>query len=150
VSKKAKTEAERRQELEIKAAALRAKDALDRANAEAEEIQRSKTVYENIWAQFAADSKQTGKSAAYANLKANLALSSSYLVPYMMTATEHMKVIASCDEHIKGDGGKPEEDPRQLIAQWLRGEIELSRVPLEEPAPFVEIAGELETVDEPT
>lgn len=133
MAKKNKSDAELRQDLEIKAAQRRAKEAMERAQQEAEEIERSKTVYENIWNDFAEDSKKGGKSLAYTNLKSNLAMAAPYLVPRMMTVKEHIAAIAECDKNIVGDGGVEGEDIRVVVEKWLSGEIELSRIPLLEP-----------------
>lgn len=122
MKKKPITEAERR---EI--------EALEVAAAEAHEIKIAKDAYANMWDQFAKDSKKS-KSNAYANLKENLALLSSFLVPHIMTAKEHMALIAESELHIKGEDGRAQEDPRTLLASWLRGEIDLSRIPLEKVA----------------
>jgi hypothetical protein len=125
------TEAERRQQLEYEAAEKRAKEAKERAQAEAHQIETAKTVYENMWSQFAADSKKS-KSLAYGNLKANLADFAAELVPFLLTAKEHMALISEAETHIKGgDSGQSQDDPRELVASWLRGDIELSRIPLE-------------------
>ena len=113
------------------AAEKRAAEALQRAEAEAELIEMAKNCYGNIWADFARDSKKS-KSQAYSNLKANLAEFADHLVPHIVTAKEHMALITDAEKYITGgDGGLPQEDMPTLMASWLRGEIELSRIPLE-------------------
>ena len=124
------TEEERRAAAEQQAAHKRAQEMKARENAEQHKIEMAKNYYDNTWTQFAKDSKKS-KSLAYANLKDNLADGASFLVPHLMTAKEHMAMIADADTHIKSDGGQAQEDPRSLMASWLRGEIELSRIPLE-------------------
>jgi hypothetical protein len=88
---------------------------------------------------FADDSKNGGKSIAYTHLKENLALAATDLVPHMMTAKEHMAVIADCDKNISSDGGIAGEDIRQVVEKWLRGDIQLSRIPLDLPAVIPEL-----------
>jgi hypothetical protein len=136
VKKKKQTEAERRAAAEQAAAYKRAEEMKARENAEHVAIEAAKNYYDNCWADFAKDSKKS-KSLAYNNLKDNLAEGASFLVPILMTAKEHMAMIADADSHIKGDTGQVQEDPRSLMAQWIRGEIELSRIPLEKAAVLV-------------
>jgi len=83
-----------------------------------------------MWQQFADDWK-TGKSLAYSNLLCNLTQWASDLVPTYMTAKEHMSIIGEATEFAKSDGRMRNEDPRELISRWLRGEDDLSRIPLE-------------------
>ena len=130
MKKKAISDAERRQQLEVEAAQRRAAEMKSRADAEHESIQRAMNYYENTWGDFAKDSKKS-KSLAYANLKDNLAEGASFLVPHLMTAKEHMSLIAEAEQHIKGDSQHSQQDPRTLVADWLSGKIELSRIPLE-------------------
>lgn len=119
MKKKPRTEAEVRAEAVEKA-----------AEREAKSIAHAKSVYENMWKQFAEDWKK-GKALAYTNLLSNLTFWASDLVPAYMTAKEHMAMIAEATEHAKRDGASAHEDPRQLISSWLRGDSELSRIPLE-------------------
>ena len=128
--KEPKTEADLRAELELRAAQKRAQEAADRAQLEAKQVEQAKNVYDNIWLEFAKDSKKS-RSLAYSNLKQNLAEFASYLVPYLLTAKEHMALITEAEQHIKGEGQHAQEDPRSLVGSWLRGETELSRIPLE-------------------
>lgn len=83
-----------------------------------------------MWKQFAEDWKKS-KSFAYANLLRNLTFSASDLVPSYMTAKEHMAMIAEATEHTKSGEHSAHEDPRELVGSWLRGESDLSRIPLE-------------------
>jgi HSP90 family molecular chaperone len=128
--KKPITEAERRQQLEVAAAHKRAEEARMRENAEQEKIQLAMNAYEGIWREFAKNSKKS-KSQAYAQLKEDLATFAPELVPVLMTAKEHMSLIAEAETHVKGDGPSSQEDPRSIVSQWLQGKIELSRIPLE-------------------
>lgn len=89
------------------------------------------TVYDSMWKQFSRDWER-GRSWAYSNLLKNLTERASELVPYYMTAKEHMAMVNEAAANIKGDGEQTKEDPRELVAGWLRGESELSRIPLEE------------------
>lgn len=83
-----------------------------------------------MWQQFAEDWKK-GKSLAYSNLLCNLTKWASDLVPVYMTAKEHLAIISECTEHAKSAGQSQHEDPRALVSSWLRGEDDLSRIPLE-------------------
>ena len=128
--------------MELKAAERRAREAKAAAEAEAQDIDRARRLYRNIWRQFAEDTKEKGKSAAYNGLKENYALCADDLVPHIMTATEHMRVIGDCDKNID-PGGIAGEDIREVVEKWLRGDIELSRIPLEAPAPVEEEDGKV-------
>ena len=127
------TEAERRQQLEMAAADKRAQEARERAETEAEKIEMGQNCYSNIWSGFSKDSKKS-KSLAYSNLKNNLAEFAEFIVPHIVTAKEHMALITEAEKFISGgDTGQTQEDPRTVIADWLSGRIELSRIPLEKP-----------------
>lgn len=100
------------------------------AESEARSLAHAKQIYEEMWQQFADDWK-TGKSKAYSNLLCNLTKWASDLVPVYMTAKEHMGLIAECTDKAKSDGKVSHEDPREVISRWLRGDDDLSRIPLE-------------------
>jgi neutral trehalase len=130
LKKKPKTEAERRQELELAAAQKRAAEQQARTEAEQEQLDLATRAYEGIWREFARNSKKS-KSQAYAQLKEDLATFAPELVPHLLTAKEHMSLIAETEQYIKTEGGPQHEDPREIISLWLSGKIELSRIPLE-------------------
>jgi hypothetical protein len=132
--------------LENQAAEDRAEAQLAAAEAEAADVGKARTIYRNIWQQFAEDTKEKGKSAAYVGLKENYALCADDMVPHIMTSGEHMRVISDCDKNISDPSGIAGEDIRDVVSRWLRGDIELSRIPLSEPAP-IEQEG---NIDEPS
>lgn len=130
MKKKAITEAERRAKAEAKAEKKRVALAAKRAAAEQKALQHAKVIYESMWQQFSEDWKK-GKSVAYSNLLSNLTKWASDLVPIYMTAKEHMSLIGEATEHAKTAGQGQHEDPRALVSAWLRGQDDLSRIPLE-------------------
>ena len=124
------SERERRELAEAKAEEKRLSQAAKKAEKEARALEHAKMIYEGMWQQFAEDWKK-GKSLAYSNLLCNLTKWASDLVPVYMTAKEHMQLIGEATEYAKSDGRVSHEDPRELMSQWLREEIDLSRIPLE-------------------
>jgi hypothetical protein len=53
-------------------------------------------------------------------------------VPYYMTAKEFMGIISEIESHTKGDAAATTTDePIDVVSKWLRGEVQLSKVPLE-------------------
>ena len=42
-----------------------------------------------------------------------------------------MSIIGEIEQYTKGDQGGETGDPLEIMSKWLRGEKELSRVPLE-------------------
>lgn len=88
------------------------------------------SVYDTIWQEFAKD-REKNRSIAYANLQRNLAIHAAELVPDYMTAKEHVSIIGEIEQYTKGDAAGERGDPRDIVSGWLRGEMELSRVPLE-------------------
>jgi hypothetical protein len=101
-----------------------------RAEEEAARHEQAKKIYEDIWTSFAKDRK-TGPAKAYTNLLGNLTKFSGFLVPELMTAKEHMNLIAEAESKMTDDGHGNIDDPRQLVGAWLRGEVDLSRISLE-------------------
>jgi hypothetical protein len=95
-----------------------------------EELESAKAVYDSIWAQFAVD-RQNNRAQAYAKLQQNFAKFAAQLVPAYMTAKEHVSIIGDIEQYTKGDQQSASGDPQQLISSWLRGESDLSRIPLE-------------------
>jgi len=124
-----KTQKQLREEAEAQAAELRAQKAMAAAQEEAKKLEEAKAAYDDIWLAFSKDLKK-GKGFANANLLENLTTFASLLVPIVMTAKEHTSLIMELAE--KQSGGKHSaENPTELMAKWLRNEIDLSRVPLE-------------------
>ena len=129
----AKTQAQLREEAEMKAAELRAARAMQVAEAEAKKQEEAKAAYDDIWAAFSKDLKK-GKSYANANLLDNLTIFASYLVPTVMTAKEHTSLIMELAEKTTGEKGTSSgEDPMDLMSKWLQGSVDLSRIPLKNP-----------------
>ena len=91
---------------------------------------RARNIYERIWEKFSADRKKS-RSTAYRNLQRELSKHAADLVPAYLTAREHMTMIADIEDWTKAEKESDTGDPSELLAQWLRGESELSRIPLE-------------------
>ena len=91
----------------------------------------AKEIYEFIWAKFARDRK-TSRTTAYANLQKALCEHAADLVPDYMTAKEHMSMVAEMEGFTKGDKQSETGDPLESMSGWLRGDLELSRIPLEQ------------------
>ena len=126
-----KTQADLRAEAEAHAAELRAQRAMEVAETEAAKHEEAKAAYDDIWAAFSKDLKR-GKAYANTNLLENLTIFASLLVPIMMTAKEHTTLIMELAEKTSSEkGGTAGEDPTDLMGKWLRGETDLSRIPLE-------------------
>ena len=123
---KAKTQAMLRAEAEEK----RVAEVMAKAEAEAEAAQRSKDIYADIWRAFS-QNRTKGKSFAYKNLLEDLTKFSSELVPIMMSAKEHFQLIQEAESEIKGEGSSSKEEPMEIVAAWLRGEKDLSKIPLD-------------------
>ena len=89
-----------------------------------------KAIYEGIWAKFSVDRKEN-RATAYANLQRSLAEHAADLVPAYMTAKEHMSMVADVEQWTKADKQSESGDPMESMGGWLRGDIDLSRIPLE-------------------
>lgn len=87
-------------------------------------------IYEKIWSQFGKD-RTTSRSTAYRNLQKALSKHAADLVPAYLTAREHMSMISDIEDWTKAEKESDTGDPAELMAQWLRGQTELSRIPLE-------------------
>ena len=131
MSRKPISEKERRDQAEQKAAEKRARNEVKRQERERAAAERAQTIYQAMWEQFSSDIEDKGKSCAYGRLLKNLTKFATPLVPHYYTAKEHQAAIVEAAEFSKGDGRQSSEDPRQLISSWLRGEDDLSRIPLE-------------------
>jgi hypothetical protein len=105
--------------------------AFERAMDEAKAASDAKRIYQEIWERFGVNRKR-GKSFAYTNLLADYSKYGAVLVPTLMSTKEHMQIIAQIEENIKNEGGtNTQEDARELVSSWLRGERELTRIPFE-------------------
>jgi hypothetical protein len=89
----------------------------------------AKSIYEKIWAKFAEDRKNN-RSMAYTNLQRSFAEHAAELVPAYLTAKEHMSLVADIEPFTKGDKQSETGDPLSSMSDWLRGDLELSRIPL--------------------
>ena len=87
----------------------------------------AKSIYEQIWAKFAADRKGS-RSLAYANLQRSLAEHAADLVPAYFTAKEHLSVVADVEQWAKGDGRGEAGNPIESMSDWLSGKLDLSRI----------------------
>ena len=88
------------------------------------------TIYAKIWEQFAHEVKQS-ESKAFANLRENFALHAAELVPDIMTNKDLTDSIEWATSRVKVDQAEAKSDPLEIISQWMRSEIELSRIPME-------------------
>lgn len=125
------SEAERREREELAVLEKRAKQQEKEQKAEEQAREYAKNVYSNIWSQFSEDLKK-GKAYASRELLGNLTDLAEFLVPVIMTAKEHTTLIMELTDNLSGDDQTRGETPMEIQAKWLRGEIELSRIPLEE------------------
>lgn len=89
----------------------------------------AKQVYKEIWEEFARD-RQNNRAQAYTRLQQNFAKNADVLVPGYATAKEHMAMIGDIEQYTKGDQQSASGDPREIVGAWLRGEEDISRVPL--------------------
>lgn len=87
-------------------------------------------IYEDIWEKFSVDRKKS-RSLAYRNLQRRLSKHAADLVPSYLTAREHMTMIADIEDWTKAEKESDVADPSEAIARWLRGDLEMSRTPLE-------------------
>lgn len=109
---------------------VRAEAEEKRLKAEAKAQQEAARVHDAIWNQFAKDLEK-GRSFASDRFARNLAKFASKLVPYYFTDKELASTINEALEQVKGEDGGSREEPRELVGAWLRGEEDLSRIPLE-------------------
>ncbi len=133
MSKKPITEQQRRERAEQKAQHARAREIAEQQKAEAKALANSRLIYQSMWEQFSDDIAK-GKGYAYGRLLRNLTTFATQLVPSYYTAKEHQAAIAEAAEYSKVDGKQSAEDPRVLMAAWLRGDEDLSRIKLEKTA----------------
>lgn len=91
--------------------------------------ENSKSIYEEIWQKFAEDRKNN-RAMAYTNLQRSFAEHAAELVPAYLTAKEHMSLVADIEPFTKGDKQSETGDPLSSMSDWLRGDLELSRIPL--------------------
>jgi hypothetical protein len=125
-----KTPKQLRAEAERSAAVARAE--LERKQAE-EELrcqEHAKEVWKGIWHRFGVNMRKS-PPAAFSVFVQDMAENSADLVPWYFTATEFVRVTIEASEKSKGSPQHTAEDPRELFAAWIRGEIDISRVPLE-------------------
>jgi hypothetical protein len=106
--------------------------AFKRAVAEQQLQEDAQRIYQEIWDRFD-ENRKRGKSFAYTNLLHDYAKYGSYLVcSGLIGAKEHFQLITQTEEYCKGsDDANTQEDAREVIGSWLRGDRELSRIPLE-------------------
>jgi hypothetical protein len=102
----------------------------ERAIAEARARKHAQDIYGDICEEFEKNFKRS-KSMAYANYVSGMMKNARTLVPLYMSATEHMKLVSEAASNIKGNEATAQEDPREMMAEWLRGERDLTRVPFE-------------------
>lgn len=104
----------------------------DRAISDARLQADAQRLYQEIWDRFDQNRKR-GKSFAYTNLLHDYAKYGSYLVcSGIIGAKEHFQLITQTEEYIKSEDSSTQEDAREVIGSWLRGERELSRIPFDD------------------
>jgi len=119
-----------REEAERKSAELRAAEEKRRLDEEIKSNAIAKKTWDEIWHAFGKNRKKN-RSLAFSNLLQGLSEHASELVPYYMTPKEFVSIIIETEQHTKGDQQSSSGDPRELVGAWLRGEEDMSRVPLE-------------------
>jgi hypothetical protein len=94
---------------------------------------RARKVYDEMWAQFDEDCERNWTEACR-NLRRSLCQNAGELVPYYTNFKDHMEAVFKVKEQMKS-AERPEEssNPVDTMSAWLRGEQELSRIPLEAP-----------------
>ena len=107
------------------------KKAFDRAMSEAQLQEDAQRIYQEIWDRFD-ENRKRGKSFAYTNLLHDYAKYGSYLVcSGLIGAKEHFQLITQTEEYVRGDDANTQEDAREVIGSWLRGDRELTRIPFD-------------------
>lgn len=92
-----------------------------------------------IWSKFAENRDKLGCAKAYSRLRHDLAENFDALSPEYMTPKELHSIIESTEQFTKSDRDADNAtDPKELVSGWLRGEIDLSRIPLEKPVEMKE------------
>jgi|HubBroStandDraft_2_1064218.scaffolds.fasta_scaffold00006_21 hypothetical protein len=86
-----------------------------------------KTIFDQIWKQFAADRKD-GRAAAAVKLQRALAEHASDLVPSYATAKEFMSMVFDCEQFTKEDKQGDTGDPLTNISDWISGKKDFSRI----------------------
>lgn len=89
----------------------------------------ARSIFQNIWLKFAIDRKEN-RAKAYVNLQQAFCEHAADLVPVYLTAKEHMSMVSEIEEWTKSDKQSGSGDPLTMMASWLNGEMELSRIPL--------------------
>lgn len=87
----------------------------------------AKAIFDKIWKQFATDRKE-GRANASAKLQRALAEHASDLVPAYATAKEFMSMVFECEAFTKEDKQSNAGDPLSNMADWLSGNVDLSRI----------------------
>lgn len=105
-------------------------EAFDRAMEEAKEQADAKRIYREVFERFS-ENRKRGKSFGYQNLLHDLSKHFAFLVPTIMSHNEMRGWLAECENNIKQESTDTQEDAREVISSWLRGERELSRIPFE-------------------
>lgn len=124
------SEAERREQLELDALEKRAKQQEREHQAEQKARQLAESAYSGIWRQFSENLKK-GKAYANRELLADLTAGASFFVPLIMTAKEHTGLIMELADKMTGEDSTRGETPMEMMANWISGKIDLSRIPLE-------------------
>lgn len=96
-----------------------------------ENSNRARQVYDEMWAQFDEDCEKSWTTACR-NLRRALCQNAGELVPNYTNFRDHMEAVFKVKEQMK-ESERPEDvgNPVDTLSSWLRGETELSRIPLE-------------------
>lgn len=93
----------------------------------------ARQAYDAMWAQFDEDA-ETNWTEACRNLRRALCRNAGELVPAYTNMKDHMEMVFKVKEQMK-TAERPEEvgNPVDTMSAWLKGDLEMSRIPLEAP-----------------
>jgi hypothetical protein len=91
----------------------------------------ARAAYDTMWAQFDEDCEKNWTEACR-NLRRALCRNAGELVPAYTNMKDHMEMVFKVKEQMK-ETERPEDaaNPVDTMSNWLRGDVELSRIPLE-------------------
>jgi hypothetical protein len=104
--------------------------ARDRAVLEAKTQRQARDLYGDICEEYEKNLRR-GTSFACACYVSAMMRNARHLVPTFLDAKLHMQLVMEAQSHIKNSESNSHEDPREMVAAWLRGEKELTRIPFE-------------------
>ena len=92
--------------------------------------EETKLIAQRMFSQWAEDRKK-GRGLAYTNLQQALAKHATDLVPDYMQMDRLIEKLAFLEPLTGADKQSESGDPLEGMAKWLRGDLDLSRIPLE-------------------